>query len=169
MHKSYRSLWNAALSSWVAAPETARTHSSGTSRVRGMLSALRLTTLVVALATAWATLAAAATLYWDINGVTPGLGGAGIWNTANNFWNTSSTGTGGTPSIWNNGALDDAVFDGPGGAMAVTLGTPITVHNLTFGALPSYTLSGSTLTLAGTTPTINTLQQPRYQLDPGRN
>ena len=119
--------------------------------------AIRLTTLVLALWSAWAKPVAAATLYWDINGVTPGLGGAGTWNTANNFWNTSATGTGGTPSTWNNGALDHAVFDGAAGIVAVTLGTPITVHNLTLGASPSYTLGGSTLTLAGSTPTIDTL------------
>lgn len=156
MNKSYRSLWNAALSSWVAVPETARTQSSGKARTRTCLGALRRTVLAFAVASAWAMPAPAATLYWDINGVTPGLGGAGTWNTTNNFWNTSATGTGGSPSIWNNVTLNDAVFDGTG-TMAVTLGTPITVHNLSFGALSSYTLGGSTLTLAGSAPTINTL------------
>lgn len=156
MNVSYRSLWSAALSSWVAVPETARTRSSGKSRARTCVGALRLTVLAFAVASAWAMPAAAATLYWDTNGATPGLGGAGTWNTTNNFWNTSATGTGGSPSIWNNGALDDAVFDGTG-IMAVTLGTPITAHNLSFGASSSYTLGGSTLTLAGSTPTINTL------------
>lgn len=52
MNKSYRSLWNAALSSWVAVPETARTQSSGKSRVRTCVGALRLTILAFAVASA---------------------------------------------------------------------------------------------------------------------
>ncbi|MGO4841141.1 autotransporter-associated beta strand repeat-containing protein, partial [Rhizobiaceae sp. 2RAB30] len=38
----------------------------------------------------------------------------------------------------------------------VTLGSPITVHNLTFDT-PGYVLNGSTLTLAGSNPTISTI------------
>ena len=53
-------------------------------------SAIRLTTLVLALWSAWAKPAAAAALFWDINGAAPGIGGTGAWNTTNAFWNTSA-------------------------------------------------------------------------------
>ena len=59
----------------------------------------------------WQTAAAPATKYWDIDGATPGAGGAtpaGTWNTGTTAnWTTSSTGsTAGT--TWASG--DDAVF-----------------------------------------------------------
>src|SRR3546814_12711386 len=48
-------------------------------------------------------------------------------------------------------ALDNAIFAGTAGT--VTLGVPITVHDLTFN-VHNYTLTGSTLTLGGTAPTV---------------
>ncbi|HXD04673.1 MAG TPA: autotransporter-associated beta strand repeat-containing protein, partial [Burkholderiaceae bacterium] len=99
-----------------------------------------------------ATLSHAATLYWDINGNGTGLGGLGTWNTTNAFWNTSATGTGGTVSAWNNGLLDDAVFSGT--PDTVTVGT-VSVHNLNFD-IQNYRLTGGTITLGGSNPTITT-------------
>ena len=72
----------------------------------------------------------AADLYWDINGSTAGLGGTGIWNLSNLFWGTNSNGTTGPYSGWNNLALDNAFFAGTAGTL--TLGAPITVHDMNF-------------------------------------
>ncbi len=157
MNKSYRSVWNSALSSWVAVPETTRARSGGVSRAGSCCahvgSAWRRTALAVALTAAWAMPVSAATLYWDINGATAGLGGIGTWDTTNAFWNTNATGTGGTASAWNNSNVDSAIFAGTAGT--VTLGAPITAGNLNFNTT-GYTLTGSTLTLGGATPTITT-------------
>lgn len=90
---------------------------------------------------------------WDANSTTPGNGGSGTWNTSSLNWSPNADGTSGpyaTP--WDNAQLDNAIFGGTVGT--VTLGTPITVHNITFNA-NGYTLTGNTLTLAGTTPTIS--------------
>ncbi|HEU5137468.1 MAG TPA: autotransporter-associated beta strand repeat-containing protein [Steroidobacteraceae bacterium] len=88
----------------------------------------------------------AQTLQWDANGATAGSGGTGTWDTTASRWFNGST-----YQAWNNGALNDAVFASTAGT--VTLGTPITVHNLNFNTT-GYTLTGSTLTLGGVTPTI---------------
>ena len=159
MNTSHRTLWNAALSSWVAVPETASAQGNGRSRTRtrSIGAALRRTLLGAALALAWAMPAAAATLYWDVNNALPGLGGTAVWNTTAAFWNTDATGTGGTATFWTNAPLNDAVFDGPAGAATVTITAPVSASNLTFGAVPTYTLTGSTLTLGGAAPTISTL------------
>ena len=55
--------------------------------------------------------AQAATLYWDINGATANTAVplTGAWDGANLFWNTVSTGTGGTPQAGTTNA-DDLVF-----------------------------------------------------------
>ncbi|WGT61328.1 autotransporter outer membrane beta-barrel domain-containing protein [Variovorax paradoxus] len=156
MNKSYFSVWNTALSSWVAVPETACAHCSAASREgdgcgRGG-SSLRRTALALALTLAWGVPASAATLYWDTTGTAAGLGGAGTWDTTNAFWNTNATGTGGTASAWNNSNVDSAVFAGTAGT--VSLGVPVTAGNLNFN-VTGYTLAGSTLTLAGT-PTLTT-------------
>ncbi|MBB6092422.1 fibronectin-binding autotransporter adhesin [Povalibacter uvarum] len=93
----------------------------------------------------------AQSLTWDVNGATAGTGNSAT--PANNVWNTTDARwfNGTTHVIWNNGALSDAVFGGTAGT--VTIGTPITVHNVTFSA-NNYALTGSALTLAGVTPTI---------------
>ena len=105
------------------------------------------------LAVVWALPAPAATLYWDTNGPTAGVGGAGAWDASTAFWNTSATGSGGTASAWINGNVDSAVFAGTAGA--VTLGVPVTVGNLNFNTT-GYTLTGSTLTLGGASSTLTT-------------
>lgn len=94
--------------------------------------------------------ASAADRYWDANGTATGLGGAGTWNTTSALWNNQTEA--GPMVVWDNTALDDAFFAGTAGT--VTLGAPITAHNLTF-SVNGYTLTGSTLTLAGATPTIS--------------
>ena len=95
---------------------------------------------------AWSVSANAADLQWSANGVTPGGGGTGTWNTTTPLWFN-----GATFQTWNNAALDNAVFGGTAGT--VTLGVAITAHNLTFNT-SGYTVTGNTLTLGGVSPTI---------------
>lgn len=97
-----------------------------------------------------------ATVNWDIGpgGIPPVAGngtiegGTGIWDVLNAHW----TGDGGANNLlWDNNGLDTAVFGGTAGT--VTLGTPILANGLTFDTA-GYVITGDTLTLAGTTPTI---------------
>ena len=100
--------------------------------------------------------------YWDPDGSTSGnnedgsnLGGSGTWDTSTGlWWDLSSLGT------WSNGLEDQAIFTydfpslGLPVANTVTLGEPINVNRLSF-LRSGYTLSGATLTLTGTTPTLH--------------
>ncbi len=167
MNRIFRIVWSKSLNTWVIASELATRCGKGASvdkRVDATASVaeliaggswrLRLVTLAV-LATLYAPVQAA-DRYWDVNGSGVGLGGTGTWNTAPGFWSDSSDGVSGPfTNPWNNAAPggDNAIFGGTGGT--VTLGAPITVHNLTFGT--AYTLTGGTLTLVGTAPTIDTV------------
>jgi autotransporter-associated beta strand protein len=96
-----------------------------------------------------ANFAFAASLSWD-PGLTGGtsLGGSGTWNaTLSNWYNSTGDTT------WTSGA--DAAFDTAAGS--VTLGSAITVHNMTF-SVSGYTVSGNStnnLTFTGTTPTLS--------------
>jgi fibronectin-binding autotransporter adhesin len=153
MNNSYRSLWNAALASWVAVPETARACGAGkSSSERVSSSPWRRTLLALALVSAWAGQAPAATKYWDVNGNAVGIGGGGTWTPTDNFWSTNAAGVGGALSGWSNAALDDAFFSSVFG-YTVNLGAPATVHNLDFGN--GVVLTGSILTLGGPAPTVS--------------
>ena len=107
---------------------------------------LLLGTAALALGFAWGVGANAADLQWSPDGVTPGGGGTGTWNTTNPRWFN-----GATFQTWSNAALDNAVFGGTAGT--VTLGVAITAHNLTFNT-SGYLVTGNTLTLGGVSPTI---------------
>jgi fibronectin-binding autotransporter adhesin len=116
-------------------------------RVLGSMIVLGLT---VAL---FAPLAAAQTTYnWDA-GVTGGPNdGSGTWSlTGSNWW------TGSSDVLWPNNSSYTAQFGaGSGGSTAysVTLGTAgVTAGGITFQN-QAYTLTGSTLTLGGSTPTV---------------
>ncbi|MER8373455.1 autotransporter-associated beta strand repeat-containing protein [Mesorhizobium sp. M1406] len=101
--------------------------------------------------------ASGADRYWDPNGTAANRGGTGIWDTSSSFWSPNGDGVSGPYTIWSNAAIDDAIFGGPNGTTAtVTLNTPIIAHNLTFDLNTTYTLTGSTLTLGGATPTVTT-------------
>ena len=163
MNRIFRIVWSQARRAWMVASELA-SH-SGSSGIESAprshaavfahacafrVSGLRLAILAALLASHAP--ARAADQYWDVNGSTAGLGGTGIWNLSNPFWGLNSNGTTGPYNAWNNLALDDAFLGGTAGAM--TLAVPITVHDLNFRS-NGYTLSGSTLTLAGVSPEIN--------------
>src|ERR1700754_1582123 len=110
---------------------------------------LLLGTTAVALVLAVAPEARSAALQWAANGATAGSGGTGAWNTSSSFWFNGST-----YQTWSNAAGNDAVFGGTAGT--VTLSTGITVHNLQFNTT-GYTVTGNTLTLTGTTPTVSVM------------
>ena len=158
MNSSYRSLWNAALSSWVAVPETARTHSGGLSGKSGVFSVGRPTALIAAMSAAMLVClaplqeAGAATVSWDPNGAATGTGGSGVWDATSLRWLNGTT-----LGAWNNALFDDAVFGtATAGAPAgynVTLAGTINARSLNFAG-GSYGLGGGTLNLGGANPTI---------------
>ena len=103
------------------------------------------------LAALLATHTAHATLEWDGSdtGSSGAQGGLGTWdmNSTANWWD----GFGDT--LWpDSGTDNDAVFGGTAGIVTVA---SVTANDLTFST-HGYTLSSSTLTLNGTTPTITT-------------
>jgi autotransporter-associated beta strand protein len=106
--------------------------------------------------TGMATVVQAANLYWDGDATAAGndattgagLGGTGTWDTATAEWFSAGTLLN---SAWSNSGNDVAYFTGNAGL--VTLGEPITVGGLNF-ITSGYTLSSSTLTLAGSSPSV---------------
>jgi autotransporter-associated beta strand protein len=95
----------------------------------------------------------AISLYWDndANGANnnlttgTGLGGAGNWDTAASKWSNGSSN-----SVWT--ANNDAVLWGTAGT--VTLSAPQSVNSLTFKT-NGYTVTASTLTMTGSSVTID--------------
>ena len=163
MNRVFRIVWSRTLNAWVVASELTGRHGKGRGRhSAGAIDeraaspraagtwALRLGVLA-ALAATYAPQAAAVDRYWDVNGGSAGSGGTGTWNTSLQYWNAASDGVAGPFFAWNNAGLDNAIFAGTAGT--VTLGAPVTANAITFNTV-GYTLTGGTLTLAGTTPTI---------------
>jgi fibronectin-binding autotransporter adhesin len=85
-------------------------------------------------------------LTWDRNGSTSGTGGTGDWNASSAFWSN-----GVTFQSWDNAVYSDAVFAGSSGTVTLTI--PVNANDLTF-RVGGYLLTGGTLTLGGTAPTI---------------
>ena len=118
------------------------------------IAALSALTCVCSLAAiVGATPAYAVNYTWDSSGGTPLDDGSGTW--------TSTGGTnwfnGTTYGAWGNTTSDVAFFGvGSGAAGTVTVSGSVTTNGLTFNAASSgnYTLSGGTIGLGGTTPTI---------------
>ena len=91
----------------------------------------------------------ATTLTWDASGTGIPADGSGNWNAPN--WYTS-----GTDGPWSGG--NDAVFGVSNGAAGIiTINGNPTVNSLTFNHAGSgnYTLTGGTITLGGTSITVN--------------
>jgi len=100
---------------------------------------------------------AQSSLVWDSSGADPldPVDGPGIWNLTDALWSN-----GAVDGVWNNATNDTAVFGNANGAAGtVTLGSAITVGGLTFNAAGSgtYTVTGGTLTLGGSSVTIQTV------------
>ena len=111
-------------------------------------------------------LRAQATLYWDANGNTAGVGGTGTWDTSTSReWSTSNTGSvfSGSGRWTNSTSLpDNAVFLGTVGT--VTTGGAVQVGNITFG-VSGYTLAGTasnSITLGGTSDTAVTIDTSTF-------
>ncbi|MGO4700633.1 autotransporter-associated beta strand repeat-containing protein [Dyella sp. 2RAB6] len=161
MNRVFRIVWSRTLNAWVVASELAGRHGKGhgrpgaagaDARKRSTRSSVATWTLRLGvLAALYAPQVLAADRYWDVNGGSAGSGGSGDWDTISQYWNAASDGVAGPFYTWNNAAIDNAIFAGTAGT--VTLKTPITANTLTF-SLAGYVLNGSTLNLAGTTPTI---------------
>ena len=93
-------------------------------------------------------------LVWDPAGT--GTDGAGTWNANSLIW-TNPVG-GGADIAWRNSTNDIAIFGaGSGAAGTVTVSGTVTNGGITFNAPGSgnYTLSGGTLFLGNTTPTVS--------------
>jgi len=84
------------------------------------------------------------------NGITEGTG---VWNTSAVNWYDSDTTT---DVVWPNNATTIANFGGGTGAPGTVVVGAVTANGLTFNtpANTPYTLSGGTINLTGTTPTI---------------
>ena len=95
--------------------------------------------------------AQAVPLYWDGDGSGTVGGGAGTWDTTLARWCTTAGGS--TYQAWVNANLDDATFQNTAGT--VTVGAPVTVHNMTFATTLYNVVGTDAITLAGTTPTIS--------------
>jgi autotransporter-associated beta strand protein len=98
---------------------------------------------------------AASVIYDADTGTSGAQDGAGLgWDTVNtSFWDGFSN------VLWPNSTADEAIFGATNGAAGtVTVGT-VTANKLTFNTPGSgnYTLSGGSITLGGTTPTITTV------------
>jgi autotransporter-associated beta strand protein len=115
---------------------------------------VRLATLSLGLSAAGLiSTAHAATLTWDASGANPAAptDGPGTWDTTLPNWSN-----GGADVAWPNTTADVAVFGANNGAAgAITVGT-VTANGITFNAATSgaYALSGGTITLGGTSPTL---------------
>jgi fibronectin-binding autotransporter adhesin len=130
-------------------------------------------TVISSLAIFWASLISTKSLlaqtsvYWDINGVTAGAGGAapaGEWNATNQFWNTNADGLSGTIAAWTPGVI--AIFSaGADATGAYTVGVTGThnIRGLTFQE-GTVTLQGGTLNLAAAS-TINVAESLSATLD----
>jgi fibronectin-binding autotransporter adhesin len=138
MNRIYRLVWSESQQTWLVASELAtRRGKRGRSRgavVGGLVASLLAMSAQVH----------AADLYWDANGTSLGLGGAGTWDLSDAFWGASIDGVSGPYSIWDNAALNNAIFNGT--AATLTLGT-LTAHDLTFN-VNGYVLNSGTLQVA---------------------
>jgi autotransporter-associated beta strand protein len=95
--------------------------------------------------------AAAATLYWDTNGDTPGTGGSGTWDTTSLNWSTSALGNVGTQAFT---PASPAVFAEAPGIVTVAAGGVTASGGLKFET-GAFIVDGGTLTLT-TSGTIDT-------------
>lgn len=102
--------------------------------------------------------------YFDLNGTTAGFGTlTGAWDTTSAFWTTSSAGTA-TPAAYTFTDADTAQFGFAGTSATAGTATIAAALGVTVNGIVTANLSGlqtiaggagATLTLAGTTPTIN--------------
>ena len=101
-------------------------------------------------------------LYWDPNGITPGVGGNGTWDTTTLNWSTSSSGNVTTGNYTSsNPSTTTANLTGTAGTVTVLAGTAIQVNNLAIGTA-GYTVAG------GAGATINLTAGTGADFTPGQ-
>lgn len=83
-----------------------------------------------------------ATLYWDVNGGTGGLGGTGTWANGAGNWSTDVNGT--LPTTWDNSVRNSADFRGTAGT--VTTSGAVAAGSLVFNS-GGYEITGTALTI----------------------
>lgn len=120
----------------------------------------------LALAASFGSRTQAANYYFDPQGATA-LGGTGPWDTTTPIWSTTTAPTG-APVTYGNALMDAAFFNGTvtattqAAAFAVTVAGTVNANNVSFqpalgtgaNAFFGYTVSGGTINLSGTAPTI---------------
>jgi hypothetical protein len=100
-----------------------------------------------------------AQLSWDAGVDGDGLlGGTGVWNLTNLFWDPTGTDLAGDNMAWPNLATSSAIFAGTAGTVTINnAGTGVQANSLIFN-VSGYTINSATpgdvLALVGTTPTI---------------
>lgn len=99
-----------------------------------------------------AALLQAAPFTFDADGALPLNDGSGVWTAIDTNWSPDGLSLG----LWGNGATDIATFGVNSGAAGTVTVDTVNANGITFSAPGSgnYTLSGGTITLLGTTPTI---------------
>lgn len=111
------------------------------------ISEIQLPLIAAALAFSAHTSAFGATYFWDSDAdaaagsPAASTAGSGTWNAANTNWNLN--GSAGSDVAWVTNS--DAVFAGSDGTYAITVGSALTVGNLTFNS-SGYTLSAASAT-----------------------
>ena len=100
--------------------------------------------LALAASIFWTADARATDLQWGANGA----GGSGTWNTTSTNWYDGTANTN-----WNNAAPDSAIFGGSAGG-TITLGSAITVGNITVNRTDYSIATNNKLTLSNTTITV---------------
>ena len=129
-------------------------------RVAALLGAMTVSAAFLACQTVLAT-----TLYWDTNGATPGIGGAGTWADGAGNWSTGTAGT--TATTWTNANRDTASFQGTVGTGLVSISGGVSAAQVSFGA-GGYTLSSLDLTLGRASGT-GSVQLLNYTAGTGTN
>jgi fibronectin-binding autotransporter adhesin len=90
--------------------------------------------------------------YWDTNGTTSGIGGAGTWSSSSNTFATTTVGT----TVGTNDTASNLKFEGTGGVVTVS-GTVAPAAGFTVST-SGYSFSGGTaINLAGSTIAANTI------------
>src|SRR5438874_8935074 len=101
----------------------------------------------------------AATLFWDVDGVGAGCGGAGTWSaggTSNQFWCATACSTAPFQSWTNNATPDSATIGGtPGLSVTINVTNAITVNNITMNVNSNTFTGTSKITFSGAGAGVN--------------
>ncbi|HKN79315.1 MAG TPA: autotransporter-associated beta strand repeat-containing protein, partial [Lysobacter sp.] len=152
MNRVFQVIWSHAIGAWIVVSECAsRRRSAHSHGVRGTFAQHRLVIALLAALGPWSA-THAQSIFWDGNDTTANAdGGNGTWQEGGTNWDSAANA--GANTAWNGTLPNDAVFGGTAGTVTIAP-AGVTAHNLTFNTT-GYTLSGGTLRLGGSTPTIS--------------